>query len=554
MFLQPSPPRLTKRSKLEHILLLLLRCLVICLLAAGFSRPFFQRPVTAEQANAGRRTIVLLDISASMRREGMWADAVAKAGQILKEAGPGDQAAIYTFDIHAKPVLGFDQWTAMTSSGRTAVAAQRLAEVHPGWAATHLGDALITAAEAFSSNDKAGGNSGPRRIVLITDQQAGSRLDGLQGYDWPRGIEIQIEAIQPRKPTNAGLQWVMDADDSLTAGAAAVPRIRVSNSGNARKEQFQIRWDGVTGAAPLDVYVPPGQSRIVTAPKLPANVTGERMALTGDDDDFDNTVYILQSKAEQVKVIYVGNESDQDPAQPLYYLKRALQPTRRQNIEIQVFSTRTPMKAEDLAGARLVIVAEEIATGDGTTSTFPSVINSFLDDGGTVLCVAKNMEVIGSIGSLAKIHEMQAADVTAPNYAMLGQIDFEDPLFAPFADPRFSDFTKIHFWKYRRLDPAQLPGARVLARFDDGGPALMEMPRGKGRLLVLTSGWQPSDSQLALSSKFVPLLFSMLELGRNFVGPPRVINERQGITPVLRKRKPRVKNPGTIRIARQRQN
>jgi hypothetical protein len=31
-------------------------------------------------------------------------------------------------------------------------------------------------------------------------------------------------------------------------------------------------------------------------------------------------------------------------------------------------------------------------------------------------------------------------------------------------------------------------------------------------LLVLTSGWQPADSQLALSSKFVPLLYGLLEL------------------------------------------
>ena len=30
---------------------------------------------------------------------------------------------------------------------------------------------------------------------------------------------------------------------------------------------------------------------------------------------------------------------------------------------------------------------------------------------------------------------------------------------------------------------------------------------------MLTSGWHPADSQLALSSKFVPLLYSMIELG-----------------------------------------
>jgi hypothetical protein len=94
---------------------------------------------------------------------------------------------------------------------------------------------------------------------------------------------------------------------------------------------------------------------------------------------------------------------------------------------------------------------------------------------------------------------------------MFGQIDFEHPLFAPFADPRFSDFTKIHFWKHRKLESDRLSGARVLARFDNGDAALLEVLQGTGRLLVLVSGWNPADSQLALSSKFIPLLYSILE-------------------------------------------
>jgi len=54
-----------------------------------------------------------------------------------------------------------------------------------------------------------------------------------------------------------------------------------------------------------------------------------------------------------------------------------------------------------------------------------------------------------------------------------------NPLFAPFADPRFSDFTKIHFWKHRRIDPAGLPEARIVAGFDDGSPALLEVKVGR---------------------------------------------------------------------------
>jgi hypothetical protein len=103
---------------------------------------------------------------------------------------------------------------------------------------------------------------------------------------------------------------------------------------------------------------------------------------------------------------------------------------------------------------------------------------------------------------------------------MLGQIDFAHPLFAPFADPRFSDFTRIHFWKYRSVSTNGLAGARVLARFDNSAPALLEVPVGKGRAFVLASGWQPEDSQFALSTKFVPFIYSLMEESGAPPAPP----------------------------------
>jgi hypothetical protein len=106
------------------------------------------------------------------------------------------------------------------------------------------------------------------------------------------------------------------------------------------------------------------------------------------------------------------------------------------------------------------------------------------------------------------------------DYAMLAQIDFGHPLFAPFADPRYSDFTRIHFWKYRWISTNGLAGARVLARFDNSAPALLEVPVGKGRVLVLASGWHPEDSQFALSTKFVPFIYSLMEEAGAPPAPP----------------------------------
>ncbi len=42
MFLRPTPPRLTRRSRLDNWLLLLLRALALMLLAAAFARPFLR--------------------------------------------------------------------------------------------------------------------------------------------------------------------------------------------------------------------------------------------------------------------------------------------------------------------------------------------------------------------------------------------------------------------------------------------------------------------------------------------------------------------------------
>ncbi|HEY1489823.1 MAG TPA: BatA domain-containing protein, partial [Verrucomicrobiae bacterium] len=73
MFLRPTAPKVTKRRKLEHFWLLLLRCLALLLLATGFARPFLVKDIALPATpSEGRQVVVLIDTSASMRREGLW--------------------------------------------------------------------------------------------------------------------------------------------------------------------------------------------------------------------------------------------------------------------------------------------------------------------------------------------------------------------------------------------------------------------------------------------------------------------------------------------------
>ncbi|MBI5383477.1 MAG: BatA domain-containing protein [Verrucomicrobia bacterium] len=508
MFLRPAPPRLTRRNRLEHLLLLLLRCAVIGLLAVGFARPFLKRALPeAASAGAPKRIVVLLDTSASMRRGRLWTEARDKAEVILRAASPADQAALFTFDRQLNPLISFEQWKSIPAGDRAALAHQRLAEAKAGWTGTLLDQALIRAAEMLAETDK-GQVAGPRQVVLITDLQSGSRLNALQGYDWPKGVELVVERVAPRSAGNAGLHWVADSTDAPRTAEATV-RVRVSNEPDSQREQFQVGWAGASGAFlsnAVDLYVPPGQSRVVALPVPPTAAGADRVLLRGDDEAFDNTVFVVPPEPARVSVLYLGSESETDIRQPLYFLRRAFQETRRQSVRVAAQKPSASLNSVEVTAANLLVVTDTLPPAQAR------VLQEQVSRGKTLLFAPTSATSAATLGALLGSAETRLDEAPSTRYAMLSEIDFRHPLFTPFADARFSDFTKIHFWKYRRLDDAALAGAKVVARFDSGDPALVEISVGQGRVLVLTSGWHPADSQLALSSKFVPLLYSMLEL------------------------------------------
>lgn len=513
MFLQPTPPRVTRSSKLENILLLLLRCLVLGLLALGFSRPFIQKPVAADpSAGSGQRIVVLVDASASMRRDPLWTDARARLEQVLKRTTPADSVAVFLFDRTTRPLMTFDQWAATPAAERAVLATERLSAASPGWSSTHLGHALLSAVDALEDTSGRSQQQAPgaRRIVVISDLQEGARLDGLQGFEWPRGMEVVLESLKAKRPTNAGLQLLLDHDETEKPTGEAEVKIRVANATDSKREQFQLGWvrpgeKSFTGVL-VDAYVPPGQGRVLTAPKPVAGLAAEQLRITGDDEEFDNTVFSVPPKPEQIRVLFLGSDTERDAQQSLYYLKRAFPETRRQIVQVVARPANTPVPPEDLLTAPLLIVADTLGA-EGVKA-----VKAFLDTGKPVLFSMKSISSAQTLTEIAGLGSVSAEEAANGGYALLGQVDFEHPLFAPFADPRFSDFTKIHFWKHRRLDAGQFKNAKVLARFDKGDPALLQIPVGKGLLFVLTSGWHPADSQLALSSKFVPLLYSLLDL------------------------------------------
>jgi hypothetical protein len=512
MFLRTTAPRLRNRSRLEHIPLLLLRCLILCLLALAFARPFLPRTIAAKKTQPGRRTVLLLDTSASMRRAGLWDRAVEEARSVLEQAGPSDRVCVMTFDQGTRMLIGFEQWGTMDPPQRAPAAVRSLSEAAPGWGPTNTGLALIAAAEAIEDDEIDDGQQAvsERRVVLISDCQRGSSLEALAAYEWPERTQLEIKTIPPKGTTNATLQLVTTRDPLAPGRRDDVPQIRVTNSPDATKDRFQLRWaddPNVNPSGATAVYVPPGHSIVVQAPARSSSSGASRLVLSGDDHDFDNTLYLAPAFQQQVQILYVGNDDANDVKAMLFYLRQAFRDRGGWSTEILARPGNEALNEADLATAHLVVVADPVVQAGAAP------LRRYLESGRTILLVMRSAETGSILSALGGLDGLAPHEADVRRYAMLDSIDFQHPLFAPFSDPRFGDFTRIHFWRYRRIDSAGHPQARVLAKFDSGDPAWLEIAVGSGSLLVWTSGWHPADSDLALSSKFVPLLYSILEHG-----------------------------------------
>lgn len=506
MFLSPTPPRITRRSRLDDILLLLLRAAALGVLALAFARPFLRQPaLLAPQEAERRRVAMLIDTSASMRRADLWAQAKAQADRAIDESRPGDQLAVLAFDGSTRTVMGFAESATLASDRRKALAHAAVARLSPTHGATDLGRALVDAVAALEDAADTSEKTGrmPRRVILISDLAQGSRLEALGEFEWPSDVDLDLRPVATGA-TNVGVQWLADAEPEPGESDASL-RVRVANDPGAKGESFRLGWVDETGkdvGAPIEAYVPPGESRVVSVPR---RSDATRLRLRGDAHEFDNTLYRTATPREEATVLFLGADKPDDVDGLLYYVHRVFEASSVSPAKVIASGPRESVDLSADRALRLVILDAEVP------AETVAKLRAFAEAGGTVLFVVSAAGESTTLAALADGPVAAMDESPKGDNAMLAEIAFDHPMFAPLAGAQFNDFTHIYFWKHRRIAEETIPGGRVLARFEGGDPALIEKPIGRGRLIVLTSGWGPADSQLARSSKFVPIMAALLD-------------------------------------------
>ncbi len=506
MFLRPSPPRLTRRSRLDNILLLLLRAAIIALLAFAFMRPFFREQVNLISADIpARRIAILLDTSASMRSGDLWNSASEQVRDVLSKLEPSDDVGLFTFDSKITTIVDFEKDIQVASEQKYQLIRSELDKIQPTYASTDLARALTALAESMDIDNESAENAAALQIVLISDMQDGALVDALQEFQWPKSVRVDVRPIKTKNNNNASLHVMKPANRTSEAGQA---RVRVTNAANSKSDQFYVAFTDLQKIEPktaIPFYVPPGTSRVLQVPYEVEN--SDRVALGGDQITFDNQYFIVPPQQRQSEVIYFGDEETDDANEMLYYLQRTFPETPHLRVDFKQITgddEPSPTNKTDL-----VVVTKPL------TSKQQSIVDKYLKKRGTVLVVVTDEKQLVSLNKFIGSPTRIDTDPTAPKaqYSLIAQLDFTHPLIAPLSSPRYNDFTKIHFWKHFTVQLPASEKTHVIATFDDDTPALWQTQYESGNVYTLTSAWDPKNSQLALDAdKFVPIMSTLLQL------------------------------------------
>jgi hypothetical protein len=489
MFLHKIPYRSIRQQKLRHLLLLLLRCLALLLFVAAFARPWFDRSRHAGAASSGAREVVILvDRSYSMGYGDHWSKALAKAGDVVRAISANDRATIVFFAN--EPAAATDP-TADRARLENALKTAKLSSE-----GTRYAPAIKFA------GDIVGGSNLPRKdIILISDfQKAGwAKREELS---LPPGVELHPIDISGKPGTDAAVIGVTSDRTRDTTRTRIVITARVANLGSAPRT-LDVRLDlGGRAVESKRVTAAPNAAEQIRFSPVAVAATATRgvVSITKDSLAADDQFFFVVAPDEAVGVLVIEPSSAR--ANQSLYLRTALSVGDKPRFRVDV---RTPemLKATDLDGRSLIILNEAAPPGGAVGARMREMITA----GAGLFVVPGEQNAArwpAEWRSLMPASVGQIVDRTRDAGATIGAVDYANPVFEIFSAPRSGDFSSARVFRYRAFKAVGDSG--VIAKFDDGAPAMVQRSVGAGRVVMWATSMDASWTDLPVQTVFVPFV------------------------------------------------
>lgn len=484
MFLARIPVQTDQRRRITDWPLLLLRALAVTLLVLAFARPFM-RGGHALTGDAAGLTVLAIDRSESMAHPetaARWADS---ARAVIDRLPEGRRVAVLAFDESAEVVV-----PATAGHAEAIAALDRLPE--PA-GTTRYGAVLRAGAQLLAEEAAAG------EIVIVTDMQGTGRPSGSLPVLPPGTNVVTIDAGPDDRDNTAvvGLQVEPVPGDGIRRSTVAARIVRHGGSGprevNAvlevdgrRVGERRVTLDGEDAVTVVfdTVAVARTDARVV--------VRTDRSGIPADDSFF------AVSAASRPLRVAVLLPRDGAPAE-----RRYLEPALKLGTEPPIVVEQVARLDRGVLDRSGVIIMLDVAAPSGLGA---EELAGWVEAGGGLMVMAGSRIGAGREGLVPPVRVTGNAErATGSGVAVT---DIAHPVLRSFGENPSAGLGAVSVRRYPVLEAD--PGLGVLARFDDGSPALVAGSMGSGRVMVSAIPVDGTRSDFVLSTGFLPLLLDGL--------------------------------------------
>ena len=546
-FLKKAHAANKNRMRVQDLLLLILRCLIVALLALAMARPVLGGWIGSLFAATGvgsRRAIILLDTSLSMQQVDGASPLIDQAKQaarsIVSGLPVGSTAAVWRFDSRVDPVIAepIGTMSAVTNAIDTT-------------SATDRGTDLTSALDRAMST---GTPARPVDVFVITDMQRRAFLGSTEGGSMEsfsqrisaaqgsaRVTFVPVGSIERAIRPNLAVSSVELVDGIATTSRPLRIRVGVSNFDQAEVRDVKVRITlrklsagddagstktamtldqrvigsiaaGQTGSAWLLVKINEPGEHLLTA------------SIDGDSLQADDSASLLVNVSSRFRIGLVSNASTQSPPPPeasSFFLRQALAAMNPRTVNASDDSSRavavTPLSSSELGlgdlsafDAVFVMDRQELAAG------LSQQLLAYVDQGGTLVFVppptltARGIEPALRAGLLP-------ASVGGLRQNLTAELDaaaLDHPLVSIWKNSDSGGINAVRIASRFDLTPAA--GARVVLRTSDGNPFMVEQTIGRGLVVMFAGGLDRASSNLPVRpGVFVPLIARVIAYGQS---------------------------------------
>ncbi|HIA70615.1 TPA: VWA domain-containing protein [Candidatus Poribacteria bacterium] len=505
-FIRMSSQANIQKHKLKKLILLIIRMLILGLLGFAFARPFFANQL-AVTGNAGghRHVVLILDNSFSMSYRNSLDRGKQLAIAVVDQLRPSDRATLIKVSNATQTAKPLDTEHDLL---RTAIDSVSLTN--------HTTDFLnaIQSADELLQEVKIG----QKEIVLISD---------LQTLGWERFIEtdqlspnvtIRFKDLHPEDTHNLAISDIKVPSIVLMDQRRLEVIVRVANFGNRDFEKVPLNLfinQKLIETKLIDVATHDITDVWFQVPLTDHTKQYGYAELPDDPIMIDNRRYFQFEGRQTIEVYCLNGEPNRDSRNnEIFYLQKATQALQK-IVPIRFKSVSHFLSPDQMKDADLIILANV----GNLTEKMAKDLKSFVKSGGSLFITGGDQLDLDNYtlmlgtdrDSLLPCHLVafvgDAAD--RDQYRIIANLDYNHPIFQPFKNPNHGDFSTSRFYRYIQAIPND--DARILARFDDQNPTLIEKEYGQGRILCFTSSIDREWTDMPIHAVYLPFLHEAIK-------------------------------------------